>query len=283
MLLTEYQEQTAAVEPNHSILLYGPPKGGKTRLVGTAARIPEIKRIFWFDMENGVQTLLKMGLTKEEMAKITLFRLPDVRENPIAITTMLKAFSAKQPVAICDAHGAVNCVHCRKGNAFTGSQFSLGTCTHNDLVVLDSGSQLGESALNAACAGKPVDYKPTFDEFGAAGKYLADICHIVQQSQHTNFVVITHEIALEGDDGKDRLYPLMGTKNFSLRVAKYFGTVVYVHTKLGKHVAGSSSTYRPDVLTGSRVNAKMESAATPDMRTILVEGGIIKCATEKVA
>ena len=280
MKLSELAKATSSLHTNHSILIYGPPKSGKTRLIATAAKLPEIARIFWFDIENGVETLLNMGLTDEEMAKVTVWKLPDTRENPVAIETMLKAFSAKQPLAICDAHGVTNCIHCKQGGAFTGEAFHLAGCTHNDLVVIDSGSQLGDSALNAACKGKSVDYKPGFDEYGAAGKWLGDICSVIQQAHHTNFVVATHEIALEGDDGKDRMYPLMGTKNFSMRCAKFFGTVVYTHLKMNKHVAGSSSTYRSDVLTGSRVNAKIESAATPDMRTILVEGGILKCPAD---
>lgn len=278
MKLSELAKAVTAIKPNHSILIYGPPKTGKTRLIATAAKLPEIHRIFWFDMENGIETLLNMDLTEAEMDKIIVFKLPDTRENPVAIETMLKAFSAKQPLPICDEHGVANCVYCKKDGAFTGNTFHLAGCTHNDLVVMDSGSQLGDSALNAACKGKPVEYKPGFDEYGLCGKWLGDLCTILQQAHHTNFVVATHEIALEGDDGKDRMYPLMGTKNFSMKVAKYFGTVVYCHMKMNKHVAGSSSTYRSDVLTGSRLNAKIESAATPDMRSILIEGGILKPA-----
>lgn len=281
MKLSELAKAVTKQQPNHSILIYGPPKTGKTRLIGTAAKLPEIHRILWFDTENGAETLMNMGLTEQEMAKIILFKLPDTRENPVAIETMLKAFSAKQPINICDEHGVVNCVLCKQDGKFTGEAFRLADCNHNDLVVIDSGSQLGDSALNAACKGKSVEFKPGFDEYGAAGKWLADICSVIQQAHHTNFVVATHEIALEGDDGKDRMYPLLGTKNFSMRVAKFFGTVVYTHMKMNKHVAGSSSTYRSDVLTGSRLNAKIESSATPDMRSILIEGGILKPEQEQ--
>lgn len=273
MNLKELAKHTARIQPNHSILLYGPPKSGKTKLVGTAAQLPEIKNIYWFDLENGVETLVHMGLSDEEMEKITVIKLPDTRENPIAIETMLRIFSAKQPVRICEEHGKVNCVQCKdKG----GVDFHLGQCGHNDLIVIDSGSQLGDSAINATCKGKDVMFKPGWDEYGLVAKWLGDILSVIQQAHFTNFVVITHEIALEGDDKKDRMYPLMGSKGFCMKVAKYFGTVAYVHMKLGKHAAGSKSTYRPDVVTGSRVNASLEDAKAPDMRAILIEGGIIK-------
>ena len=64
-----------------------------------------------------------------------------------------------------------------------------------------------------------------------------------------------------------------------MKVAKYFGSVVYVHKKMNKHVAGSSSTYRGDLLTGSRVNARIEDAKEASMHQILVEGGILRSAT----
>lgn len=278
MNLLQLKQAAAIVQPNHSILIYGPPKSGKTRLIATAAKLALIEKIYWFDIENGVETLLNMDLTDEELQKIIIIKIPDTRENPQAIETILKAFSAKAPIDICELHGKVDCAECKK-NGHPFLKWHLGQCTHNDLVVIDSGSQLGDSALNAACFGKPVTYKPTFDEYGMAGKWLADICSVIQQCRNTNFVVATHEIALEDDEGKDKIFPLMGTKNFSMRCAKFFGTVVYSHKKLGKHVAGSSSTYRPDVLTGSRVEAKLESSKEPSMYDILIAGGILKVSS----
>lgn len=270
-----------SAQVNHSVLVYGPPKAGKSQLVGTAAKIPEIQKIYWFDIENGVETLIHMGLTDEEMEKIVVIKIPNTRDNPIAIETILKAFTAKSPIKICDDHGKASCVLCAKEDK-GGVMFSLGTCTHNDLVVIDSGSELGDSALAASCLGKGETYKPQFDDYGACGKWLGDVLSTVQQCKTTNFVIITHEIALEDDEGKDRIVPLMGTKPFSMKVAKYFGTVAYVHKKMNKHVAGSSSTYMGTTLTGSRVNAKLEKSASPSMRDILVGGGIIK-PTEGVA
>ena len=41
----------------HSILLYGPPKVGKTELAGTLAKINDVDNIYWFDLENGADTL----------------------------------------------------------------------------------------------------------------------------------------------------------------------------------------------------------------------------------
>lgn len=276
MKLTALANALSAVEKNHSILIYGPPKTGKTRLVGTTAKMPEIKRIFWLDGENGSETLLHMGLSAEEMDKITLIRVPDTRDNPRFIETVLKMFSSKTPINICDAHGKVGCIEadCKKNFV----SFCLKDCTHNDVIVIDSGSQLGDSAIALACAGKPVEYKPGFDEYGMAGKLLGDICSVIQAAVYTNFIMITHEIVVEEDINgikRDKIYPLVGTKNFCFKVAKYFGTVVYAEIKLGKHAAGSSSTYKANYITGSRVNASMEKSEL-SMKSILIEGGIIK-------
>jgi hypothetical protein len=277
MNLLDVKKASAIIQPNHSILVYSPPKFGKTRLIGTAAQLEEIENIYWFDNENGIETLLHMGLTDEQLSKITLFRMTDTREEPISIETLLRAFSSKVPVNICEMHGRIDCAECTKARRpFTS--WCLSQCTHNDLVVIDSGSQLGDSALAAACLGKPVTFKPTFDEYGMAGKWLGDICTVIQQCRNTNFVVATHEIGLEDDEGKDKIYPLMGTKNFSRKVAKYFGTVVYMHKKLGKHAAASGSLFRSDVMTGSRLNIALEKATDASMRDILVTGGILKPA-----
>lgn len=271
----------ASKRANHSILLYGPPKTGKTRLVGTAASIPEIKSIAWIDLENGSETLLHMGLSEEAMAKITLFRIPDTRETPRGIETVLKMFSAKEPIVICDAHGRVACVECqdKATKAFQGESFCLKSLTHYDLVVIDSGSQLGDSALNMACAGKPIEYKPGWDEYGLQSKWLGDIMSVMQAATFTNFIMISHELIIEEEVNgikKDKIYPLVGTKGFSSKVGKYFGTVAYVEIKVGKHSVGSSSTYKANHITGSRLNIKMEVAKEPDMRSILIDGGIIK-------
>lgn len=263
------------VQANHSVLIYGPPKVGKTKLVGTAAKIVEIENIYWFDLENGVETLLHMGLTPEEMNKVTVFKIPDTRDNPVGMETLLKALTSKTGVDICEAHGKVKCQVCAKDKLPTVF-FKLSDCTNRDLVVIDSGSQAGDSAMAIAMLGKDDLIKPTWDEYAHQGKLLGDALSVIQAARYTNFVVITHEIPLEDESGKDRIYPLMGTRQFSMKVAKYFGTVVYVHKKMNKHVAGSSSLYRGDLLTGSRVNAAIEKNGEPDMKTILIEGGIIK-------
>lgn len=274
MNLAELKKALTVVSANHAMLVHGLPKVGKTRLVGTAAKIKEIERIFWFDLENGADTLMHMGLTEEEMAKIIIFKIRDTRDNPIGVETILKCMG-RGAYSICDMHGKVDCAECKKASLpFT--RFCLSECTHNDLIVIDSGSQLGESAMAAACMGQSVLFKPGYDEFGIQGKYLSDILSTIQQATFTNFAVICHSLLIEDQDDKEKFFPLMGTKPFSLRVAGKFGTVIYVEKKMNKHVAGSASTYRSNVITGSRVGAVIESAKEPTMEAILIDTGILR-------
>lgn len=278
MKLSDLAAASNAQKPNHSILVYGDAKTGKTRFVGTAAKIKEFRKIYFVDIENGSDTLLHMDLTTEEMDKIELIKIPDTRETPRGCETILKMMSSKVPIAICYAHGKVGCVECAKDNK-PSTTFCLKDCTHEDLIVIDSGSQLGDSALAMACAGKPVEFKPGYDEWGAMGKYLGDILSVIQQAHFTNFVVITHTIVIEEEVNgvkKDKIYPLIGTRNFCSKVSKYFGTVVFLELKLGKHGGGSASTYKPNHTTGSRLNVKVEAAKELDMRSIFIEGGILK-------
>lgn len=277
MNLKELAKKATIRRPNHSILLYGMPKTGKTRLVGTAAKLPEVERIFWFDGENGAETLLHMGMSDEELSKITLFSIPDTKRNPRFIETVLKAFTSKVPVKICDSHGKVGCVECEKGQLPT-TEFHMPSLTKKDLVVIDSGSQLGDSALSLAMINKPVDAKPGWDEYALQVNWLSDVCSVIQAAHYTNFVMITHVIAIEEEFNgvvRDKLYPLVGTRNFCQKVAKYFGTVVFTEIKLGKHAAGSSSTYKSEAITGSRVNVELEKCKELSMRAILVDGGVI--------
>ena len=279
MKLSQLLQASNLSRPNHSILLYGPPKTGKTQLVGTAAKIKEFGRIVWVDLENGSETLLHMGLTEEELDKIDLIRIPDTRETPRGCETVLRMFSAKEDIKICHSHGKVNCVEaeCKSSDSYT--LFNLRKLTHKDLLVIDSGSQLGDSSLSMACLGKPLEFKPGWDEYGLSNKWLGDILSVIQQATFTNFVVITHEMIVEEEVNgvkRDKIFPLMGTKAFCAKVSKYFGTVVYAEIKMGKHAAGSSTTYKANHVTGSRVNVKIEGSKDLSMRAIFIEGGILK-------
>jgi len=273
------QSAHASEKPtNHSFLLYGPPKSGKTQLVATLAKSTAYDTIYWFDLENGSDTILRMykdgDLTLAEIDKIILIKIPDTREDPTAIETLLKTVASKSAVTICEAHGRVGCLQCSKDKA-PSIPFDYKSLTSRDAIVIDSMSQAGASALNMACKGRPVEFKPTFDEYGAMGKWLGDLCTVIQAAQYCDIYCITHVQILEDENKNDIYYPLCGTKNFSSNVAKYFGTVVFVTKKLKRHRAESSTLSSMNTLAGSRIGLELEATKELDLVSSLQQAGFL--------
>lgn len=235
----------------HHVLLFGPPKSGKTQLAGTvAAKF----NLIWFDLENGIDTLLK--LPQDHKERIEVISLPDTRSFPIAIETMLKAIKGG-PVSICEAHGKVSCPICAKANAPTVS-VELNKLGPDTIVVVDSLTQLTNSGISFITKAQPDDYKLNYDDWGNLGKLMDTFLSHVQQAPF-NIICISHETEVEMEDGKAKLVPTAGTKNFSRNTAKYFDEVVYCEVKNKKHIAASSTTYANNILTGSRLGHSLES------------------------
>lgn len=255
-------ELAQAVRPvGQSILIYGAPKTGKTRLAGTIAQLPHINRIVWIDLENGFSTLLNMGLTTEELAKIELIRISDTRENPRACLALARMFSAKSSVWLSPMGDIL------QAPATDASTFCLREYNTSDVIVIDGGSQLGDSILAYACRDKTFDHKPGFDEWGMVNKVLTDIMSQIQQAG-TNIILLTHEIVVEEEINgvkRDKVFPLLGTRAFSMKAAKYFSSVIYTELKMNKHVAGSSATYKMNYMTGSRLGIMLEKQTSPSM------------------
>jgi hypothetical protein len=173
---------------SHSILIYGDSGCGKTRLAATAALIPAIERIVYLDLENGHDTILSMGLPDSALAKI---QLCDTRKDPHAMSTMLKMFSAREDISLCEEHGRINCLECTRAKKPTQT-FNLTKMTHNDLVIIDSGSQLADCGVNALLKGQPEDAILQIQEWGTVNNWLKSILQTVQAGRYTNVVVLTH-------------------------------------------------------------------------------------------
>jgi hypothetical protein len=272
---------------SHSILIYGDSGSGKTRMAATAALIPEINRIVWLDLENGKDTILHMGLPDEALKKIQLFQLLDTRKEPHVMNTMLKMFSSKADLNVCEEHGRVNCLECTQGKK-SMQVFNITKMTHNDLLVIDSGSQLTDCGVNALLKGQPEDAILQIQEWGTVNNWLTAIMQVVQIGRYTNVVVLSHVFYDEEYSGtgpnktliRTRLFPMIGTSNYAKKVGKFFGTVVFLELKGSKHAGGSSTTYKVNCNTKSRLNVKVEESQALNMRDILVKGGIIRGKTE---
>ena len=238
------------------ILVYGPPKTGKTLLVGKlAAKF----KLDWFDLEHGKDTLFQ--LPAEQQNNINIFDIPDTRSTPMAIETCLKVIKGA-PVEICHLHGKVACPLCKKlpDYAVKHDSIALKEARPDRVLVFDSLTQLTNSAIANITRGTPDDYKLKQDDWGNLGKIMDMFLSHIQAANY-NVICISHETAVELQDGKERIVPTAGTRNFSRNTAKYFDEVIYCEVENKKHKFSSSSTAKNSVVTGSRGGIVLEGKA----------------------
>lgn len=251
--------QTAKLS-THRALIFGAPKTGKSLLAG---KLSSDFDLIWFDLENGSDTLRQ--LPPEDQERIELISLPDTRSYPIAIETMLKVIKGA-PVDICEEHGKVACSLCKKDSKSFVS-VCLSTLPPTSIVVVDSLTQLTNSAIANITKNQPDDYKLNYDDWANLGKLLDTFLSQVQQARY-NIICISHESEVEMEDGKQKLVPTAGTRNFSRNTAKYFDEVIYCEVKNRKHIAASSTTYSGNILTGSRTSSVLETQAESSLLPI---------------
>ena len=235
----------------HRALIFGPPKSGKSLLVG---KLAAEFNLLWFDLENGYDVLFQ--LPEEQQERIEIISIPDTRSFPIAIQTCLKVIKGQRG-KICEAHGSWNCPLCAKSGA-PQIDIELGNLPLDTIVVFDSLTQLTNSAIAHITKNQPEDYKLEYDDWANLGKLMDTFLSHVQQAGF-HVVCISHETEAEMEDRKQKLVPTAGTRNFSRNSAKYFDEVIYCEVKNRRHIAGSSTLYNGNILTGSRSGSVLES------------------------
>ena len=244
------------------VLVYGPPKVGKTQLVGALA---EQFNLLWFDLENGHDTLYKFPHEWQE--RIELISIPDSRSTPMAAETMLKVIKGGEH-SICEQHGKVFCMECMKHGRATTSVRLDSSLNENTIVVVDSLTQLSTSFIAHMTKDREDLYKMQTDDWGNLAKLVEIFLSHVQAAKF-NIICISHETETELEDGKTRLVPVSGSRNSSRNTAKYFDHVVYCQVENGSHKFGSSTLYRNGVVTGSRTGASIEDMVTPSLLDIM--------------
>lgn len=239
----------------HTVLVYGPPKVGKTQLVGELA---SDFNLLWFDLERGSATLHKLPADQQD--RIELVSLPDSRSYPIAIETMLKVIKGA-PCIIDDETGKVVP---KKLDGKNYTEVCLNSLDETWIVVVDSLTQLTNSAIAHITKNQPDDYKMAYDDWGNLGKLMDIFLSHVQQSR-CNIVCISHETEAELEDGKIKIVPTAGSRAFSRNTAKYFGHVIYCQVANKKHSFSSSTTSLLNVVVGSRTDVATEKMDKPSL------------------
>lgn len=252
------------------VLVYGPPKTGKTELLTTLA---SEFNIMYIGCENGHATLQKLPLELQD--KVEVINLPDTRDYPIAAETMLKLATGNE-YKVCQMHGKINCMDCMKASRQIDT-VHLNALGPGWVVAFDSLTQLTNSIISHITKNQEDTYKLDYDDWGNLGKLMDIFLSRLQQAQY-HLVAISHETETELEDGKKRIVPVAGTRAFSRNTAKYFDHVIYAEVKNGKHNFSSSTTATNNVVTGSRTNVAMEKMAVPSLLDIM-KGNIKTQAT----
>ena len=281
-----------------NLLIYGDPKTGKTRLAATIAKVPYINNVHFFTLENGRQTLITMFeqgiLTEKQAEKINIYTIPDTRDLPMGMETIMKVLTSYRNNIICEEHGKVDCMTCAvrepsknmagaevlgKIKSYSGQSFNLKLLTKSDVVIIDNLSQLTRSIAAYSTKGKDYEFKPGWDEFGLIGRVLGDALGVMQACSNTNFIATSHRVGirftLEGkvadseeiteENTIEKYFPAVGSKNFSLLSAGFFSHIIYIEKKMNMHKGGSATNYNKDILTGSRGGWRMEDEKALDL------------------
>lgn len=255
MKLTDFKDSAA-----RHILVYGPPKTGKTELVGALA---EHFNLHWFDLDGGAKTLtVPTSKAFKYLDKINYFRIPDTQTFPIAVETMLKVVKGGECV-ICHTHGKIGCMICKTAGQPT-SAIDLSTLdVKKDIVVIDSYSQLMASVMNWIHKNELAKdnwegIKSNFDDYAKQGA-ISDRFASTFQNAPYNVVVISHEILSELEDGSKKIVPIGGTRNKSADFGKYFDDIVYTEVVNGQFKAWSHQTEKSRIVIGSRTGKKLQT------------------------
>lgn len=272
MKLSELKnKQTGKILAAQHVIVYGPPKSGKTWLIGCLAAAGY--HLIWIDMENGKSTLFQ--LPDEALDNITYIGVADTKDEPIAHSTVDKLCRGGT-FNLCDTHGRVDCPLCKKaGASFTTIEIPTEFTEESakTIVVFDSGTQLSNSVVSTVTKGKPADYQETIHDYRNAGNYLNRIFSYLQQAKF-NFIITAHEIEAEREDGGIRIVPSIGTRAYAINCAKFFDHVVYMDKVNLKHKASSSTAFSNSILTGSRLNIALESMQDGPNLAAIFEGKV---------
>jgi len=228
-------------------------------------------------------------LPPEFHSNVDVIRLPDSQTASIAAETLLKVF--RKPFSekrICWYHGKVDCQACAKDTNAAHSTIDLSKFTKEDVVVLDSVTQLSLSIMYAILKDKLkgdtvesfLEFRGDFREYRAQGFILDRIFGTIQAAD-VNVCAISHEMLIESNvdstqkedkpvgTGVEIIVPVAGTRNFSRNFARYFDTVVYLGVVNNRHRAYSNTVHDGNIVLGSRTGIDISKAGEPGQPTFI--------------
>lgn len=247
------------------ICIFGEPKSGKTLLASMMAL--RGYKMLWISLDNGISTILHTLPPAVVESQFEFIRLPDTIDFAVGYHTLLKIIGGNKQ-HICDMHGTVNCIACKKVPEATWTDVCLNEMDPKEwIIVLDHATALTKAASNKYLAGQkldPQEYKFEWEDWRRLGVMMDRVFLPIQQSRH-NWIVIAHVNDAKQEDGRIKLFPAIGTGNYSRNSGGFFDHVVYCDVANKKHNFGSSTTFMGNVATGSRSEIAIEKEKEPSL------------------
>lgn len=262
-------ETLSKQKPTHRVLLYGSPGTGKTWSLG---KLASKFHLIYFSLENGHQTLLNPNcLAPEHRKNVDIIQMMDTPETPIAATSLDKFLAARKGT-FCEEHGRFACIECKRLEK-KPTYIDIDALTSNDILVFDSLTQWIASIQFFISAGDP-DRKnkkgdSSFEFYRLLGLYADRALSRLQVIKNCNIIVISHEIDTSTVEGKEKIVPMGGTRNFSRSTARYFDSVCYLYRKNKKHRMESDSTFSTVIDTKDRLG--FDASTEEDSRDALLK------------
>lgn len=256
-------------DPRQRVLIYGDSGTGKSTL---AAQLASQYKLHWFDFDSGSEVLFT-AIPQQYWHNIDVYTVADLPENPRAAKLADRVVRPDTATTFCSAHGAIaqrnnlgqiaatTCTLCGK-DASKYVTFDTSKLTTNDIIVLDGGVAISNSASNYSVGSEIMSkdmaaIKLEHDHHGKQGKILENIITRMK-SLPCHVIMITHPVAVENKNKTIDIVPAFGTRNFAKPTRAAFGHIVYLYMKNGKHCFTSSETHQIGVCAKSRWNVDVQ-------------------------
>ena len=244
------------------VLMYAPPKTGKTAAVFGLARLGY--RVVYIGLENGHLVVANpaLKLSEDDLNRIEIYNVPDSDTNLVAHSAIRQVFQGKR-FHLCEKHGANSCRICQpdtKKPLENPMVFDPTTWDSKTIVVIDSITQLFISIKLGILADVNINGRMTQQGWGDVGNTMDTIASRIQQAPY-HLVVLTHTQRIEDvvTDAKGkqvvvgvRHQPVAGSQAYSVNFAKNFDTVIYGEKVKGKYNMYSDPAANANVIVGSR-------------------------------